>query len=287
LTSSRQGQRNLPPVTLGEHGLGDLDETSDVGSSNQGWELALGSLDVLLAGLQAVVESSLHDALELGIDLLCGPAQALAVLGHLETGNGDTTGVGSLAGSVPDGLVLLALAVSLEDIDSVLCATHVGTLSNETGTRVDERLSLLLGDLVLGSTRKSNVDLDVGPGAGAVNVLVLTIVGEVCEGLTLDLQGGDLLNVGRGEGLAFWCEDSTLGVRKGDDGGTELDGLKSSILSNVSGTGDGNGLACEGALVGVLDHVLNVLRGLLVPCLNRGWKENERKRDHNQWLQVG
>lgn len=35
-----------------------------------------------------------HDLFELLVDLLCGPREALRVLGHLEAGDGDTTTVG-------------------------------------------------------------------------------------------------------------------------------------------------------------------------------------------------
>jgi len=253
-------KHNLPPVTLGEHGLGNLDESSNVGSSNQRWEFTLLGLDVLLAGVQAVLEGSLHDALELLVDLLGGPAQALAVLGHLETRNGDTTGVGGLTRSVPDSLVLVLLAVCLEDVNGVLCATHVGTFSDEACAGADECLSLLLGDFVLGRAGKSDVNLDVGPWAGPVEVLVGAVVLEVSQGLAGNLEGGNLGDVLRGDGFAFRGEDGTLGVREGDNGGTELDGLEGGILSDVSGTGDGNSLASEGSLTGVLDHVLNVLK---------------------------
>lgn len=41
-----------------------------------------------------------HDVLELGVNLLGGPLEAGRVLGHLETGYSDTTGVGSLSGGV-------------------------------------------------------------------------------------------------------------------------------------------------------------------------------------------
>lgn len=138
-----------PPVTLVVHGSSDLAEASDVGTTDEGRELALSRGDVLLGGLEAVVEAVLHDLLELLVNLLRGPGQTLRVLGHLKTGDRDTTGVGGLSGSVPDGTALLLLAVSLEDIDSLLGATHVGALSDELAARLDEVLGLILRDLVL------------------------------------------------------------------------------------------------------------------------------------------
>lgn len=62
-----------PPVTLVVHGGSDLAETSNVGTTDERWELALGRGEVLLGGTQAVLEAVLHDALELLVDLLCGP----------------------------------------------------------------------------------------------------------------------------------------------------------------------------------------------------------------------
>lgn len=67
------GARSLPPVTLVVHGSSDLGETGNVGTSNQGWELALGWDNVLLGGVKAVLEAVLHDALELLVNLLGGP----------------------------------------------------------------------------------------------------------------------------------------------------------------------------------------------------------------------
>jgi hypothetical protein len=62
-----------PPVTLVVHGSSDLPEASDIGTTDEGWELALSRGDVLLCGVEAVLEALLHDALELLVDLLSGP----------------------------------------------------------------------------------------------------------------------------------------------------------------------------------------------------------------------
>lgn len=47
---------------------------------------------------RAYLEAFSHDVLELRVDFLGSPGETLAVLGHLETGDGDTTAVGSLCG---------------------------------------------------------------------------------------------------------------------------------------------------------------------------------------------
>ena len=249
-----------PPVTLVVHGLGDLDETSNVGAGNEGRKLALSSLDVGLGSVETVEESVLHDVLETLINLRLGPVEALAVLGHLETGNGDTTAVGGLARGVPDGLALVSLAVVLEDLDSLESAAHVGTLSDELAAGSDETLSLLLGDLVLGSARKSDVDLaNVEPGASTLDPLDVAVVLEGGKGLTGLLDSHDGVDILNGDAGLASGDEGTLGVGERDDGGTELDELEGSVLGDVAGTGEGNALASVGASAGVLEHVADVV----------------------------
>ena len=67
---------------------------------------------------------------------------------YLETADGDSTAVGGLARSVPDGRLatrrLAFDALALEDVDGLLGATHVATFSNEANTSGNECLGLLL-----------------------------------------------------------------------------------------------------------------------------------------------
>ncbi|KAI6754971.1 hypothetical protein HG531_004077 [Fusarium graminearum] len=216
-------------VTLVVHGLGNLDETSNVATSDQARKLALLGFDVLLGGLKTSDEGVLHDGLEAVVDLLLGPLDTLAVLGHLKTRNGNTTTVGGLSGGVPKSLGTILLAVGLKDINGIGSAAHVGTLSNDESTSLEEGLGLLLADLVLGSTGKSNVNLaNVDPRAGALNPGELVLVLESSQGL-------------------------------GDNGATKLDDLEGSVLGNVAGTRQSNALTLEAAAVGVLKHVINVV----------------------------
>jgi len=257
-----------PPVTVVVHGTSDLDVTRDVGTVDEGWKLSLGDVKVLLGSVEAVPEAALHDTSQLLVDLLGSPADALGVLGHLETGDSDTTAVGSLGWSVPDTVALAGSTVSLVDIDSLLGGTHVGTLSNELAASGDEILGLLLGNLVLGGRWKGNIDLsDVGPWAGTWEVCeaglegVLSIV-ELVEVLAVKLELGNQSNILLIESLlGILCDESTLGVGQGDNLGLELDTLESGVLSDVTGTGDGDTLALEGLLStgSVLNHVGNVV----------------------------
>lgn len=158
---------HLPPVTLVPHAISDLLESSNVGAHDERRQNALGALVKAVLGSDLIGggKDALHDTLELVVDLLHGPLETSRVLSHLETRDGNTTAVGGLSGSIPDG-VLAAASARLEDVDGLLCATHVGTLSDESNTGSDESLGLLLGDLVLGCARERNIGLaDESPGA--------------------------------------------------------------------------------------------------------------------------
>lgn len=184
----------------------------------------------------------------------------LAVLSHLESRDCHTTGVGSLTRGVPDGTVALLLADSLEDVDGLLGATHVGTLSDEEAVVGDQSLSLLLADLVLGSARQGNVDLaDVDPGAGTGDVLEASLVLVGSQRLASELDVGNLLNVLGGEAGIALGDESTLGVGERDNGGAELNTLEGGVLGDVAGTRDGDALASPASLAGVLQHVADVV----------------------------
>lgn len=258
--------KHLPPVTLVAHGSSSLAEASNVGASDQAGELALRSGHELLGGLEAVGEAVLHDVLELAVNLLSSPGDALAVLRHLKTRDRDTTSVGGLAGSVPDGLALLLAAVGLEGVDGLLGAAHVGALGDELAACLDKVLGLVAGDLVLGRRGEGDVDLTgVHPGALTSDVvelvLVLGALGKLGELLAADLEVGDVVDeIGRDAGLVGG-DEGTLAVGEGDDGAAKLDDLESGVLGDVAGAGDGDALALEGLLAagGVLDHVLDVV----------------------------
>ena len=251
------------------HGLSDLGEASNVGASNQGRKNTLGGGDVLLGGSETVVEAVLHDVLETGVDLLAGPVDTGGVLGHLESGDGDTTGVGGLTGGVPDGSGAgVGVTVSLEDVDGLLGGTHVGALGDELAAGGDQGLGLVAGDLVLGGRGEGDIDTagDVGPGTGTRDVLELGgeggLGGELGDLLALDLDGGDGVDLLGSERTVLTLEhEGTLGIGEGDDGTAELDDLQGSVLGDVAGSGDGDALAGEGLLAaaGVLDHVLGVV----------------------------
>jgi len=244
------------------HGIGNLDETSNVSTLDQRRKRITLLRRVLNSSGNGGVENVDHDLLEALVNLLGGPVTTLRVLGHLKTRDSDTTSVGSLTRGVPDTLGVLK-TLSLEDINSLLSGTHVRTLGNELGAVGNKSLSLLTGDLVLGSTRKSNISLDVDPRASTLEVLELggELVSKSRKLSVGDLDVSNLSNLSGGETLGSGGNESTLGVGKRDNGTTELNDLESSVLSDVTGTRDGDGLASEGllALSGVLNHLLDVV----------------------------
>lgn len=252
--------RSSPPVTLVVHGLSDLDEASNVATGNQAGQLALLGRDILLGRLETSQESVLHDILELVVDLLLSPSEALAVLRHLQTRHGDTTAVGGLSGSIPNSSLALVLPLGLEQVNGLLSTTHVGSLSNNQDTASNEGLGLSLVDLVLGRRGQRNVHLaDVNPGSSTVVILELVAVLEVRQGPSLGLERGDLVDVLRREGSAVGGDERAVGVGQRDDGGAKLDTFQSRVLRDISGAGDGDTLAGERTLAGVLEHVLDVV----------------------------
>lgn len=262
-----------PPVTLVLHGSSNLGEPSNVATSHERRQVTLDGGGVQLGGLEAVLEASGHDVLETSVDLLAGPAKTGGVLSHLQTRDGDTTGVGGLTGGVPDGgAALVGVTVGLEDVNGLLGAAHVGAFGDELAADGDQSLGLFAGDFVLGGTGEGHVDLaDVGPGAGTGDVLKLLVEliagGDGGELLALNLEGGDQVDLVGGEAtLLFGENERALAVGEGDNGTAKLDDLQGLVLSDVTGSGESNALAGEGFLAtgDVLDHVFDVLQTRIV-----------------------
>lgn len=259
-----------PPVTLVVHGLSDLDEASNVGTGDERGELALLGGDVLLSGSNTVIEGILHDSLELVVDLLGRPGETAAVLGHLETRNGDTTAVSGLSGGVPEGVGPVLGTVSLENVDGLLGGSHVGALGEDVAAVLDQVDGLLLADLVLGGAGEGDVDLaDVGPGADASDVLGPAVGLELDDGAAIRLERDDGVDIFLGEGSLAVDDDGTLGVGEGEDGGAELEALEGGVLGDVTGAGDGDALAGHGALTKVLEHEVDVVDETVASSLCR------------------
>jgi len=231
--------KHLPPIALVPHGVRNLFESSNVGAYDKGRQGILGSLvdTVLGADSMGGSEDILHDTLELVVDLLRRPLQTCRVLGHLETGNSNTTAVGSLARSVPNG-VLTTASARLEYVDGFLRAAHVGTLSNEFDTCSDEGPGLLLGDLVLRSAWERNIGLgNESPGA-LVGMPLETLALDLAQDALLELEGANLEDILLSEASLVAGDQTALRVAHTEHASTEFDDLESGVLSDVAGTGD-------------------------------------------------
>jgi hypothetical protein len=207
----------------------------------------------------------LHDLLELAINFLRGPAVSLRVLSHLETGNSNTTSVGGFTRGVEAdtlGVVgrLGGCSGCLEDVDSLLGGTHVGTLGNVSDTGHDQSLGLLARNLVLGSTGKCNIGL--GNQCPGPLTLVPFVVGSSVKGgerLSLKFEVGNLGNVLGGE-TGFGGGDQRSGrVGEGKDFTAKLDDLEGSVLGDVSGTREEDLLALPVGVVEVSKHLGDVV----------------------------
>jgi len=228
---------------VGKHGIGNLDETSDVGADD-----IVAGLSVLLGGGGGVLVDVDHDGIKLGVNLLTGPGQPQAVLGHLKSGSGDTTSVGGLSGGEKD-------ALGVEDFDGLRSARHVGTLTDGNAAGSGKSLSVNLVELVLGGARKSDVNLG-GPDAVALGVSGGDSVGgsRVLSGVLADsatlvvLQihdEGQLLTVN-----TLGVVDPTTGVGHGDRNTAQVQDLLASVLGHVSGSGKRDGGTLEGLALG-------------------------------------
>ncbi len=104
----------------------------------------------------------------------------------------------------------------LEDVNSCLVETHVGSLSDVSAASLEGGFGLVLVKLVLGSARKSDIVRgNKGPWAGTLVESEGTVgIAERLELATVVLDLGDLLNLLGGEAGSLLGDQRTLGVGK-------------------------------------------------------------------------
>ena len=217
-------------------------------------------MTVFLGGGQGVGDDFFHDGLELGVDLFEGPRQAVAVLAHLQAGDGHATGVGSLGRAVQH-------AVLLVDLDGLRGGRHVRTLDDHGHAVVHELLCGFAINLVLGGARQSDVALD-GPHALAALVVLgaRNALGVFLDAAALDfLDLLDDLDVD-----AVRVVDVAVGVGDGDDLGAQLLSLLSGVGGHVAGAGDHDGLALEGVVAQHAQGFLGVVAHAVTGGLGAG-----------------
>jgi hypothetical protein len=168
----------------------------------------------------------------------------------------------------------------LENFNCFLGTTHVAAFGDELGASLDESLSLVAGNFVLGGTGESDIQMvDVSPGSRARDVAVvffeISRSMEVDERLPLQLQLRNLSNQCGSEALVVVpSEEKPLGVRERNDDTAQFDDLESGVLRNVPTPTDGDLLSLErlGTVGGVRDHVSDVIN----ETVSRSLRTNQR-----------
>src|SRR5574344_3056208 len=228
---------------LGDHGVGDLDEAGDVRAHH-----VVALLAVLLGLLPRVVVNGLHDALELRIDFLAGPADAAGVLRHLEARGRDAAGVRGLARGVHD--------LRADELrDGARRRGHVRAFGDERAARLLEH-----------ERRVGSVELVLArAGEGAVvlrDELPRILAGRELDALALELAELAALDVFEVHHLreeilrdAVLDDDRAGAVREGDDLRAELHELLRREGGDVARARDDASLAFE-RLVALREHVL-------------------------------
>ena len=189
------------------------------------------------------MEDTHHDTLELPVHFLEGPAQALGVLAHLQSGGGHAAGVGGLAGQEVD-------AFFLEVLGGIQRGGHIGTLADGETAVGHQGLGILQQQLVLSGAGQGNIALD-GPHALAL------VVDGIGTGLGVLRQTGplDLLHFDQGGYVnAVGIVDPAGGIGAGNGLGTQLPGLLNGVGGYVAGTGDGHDLSLQ-VLAVALEHL--------------------------------
>src|SRR3954469_23141420 len=231
----------------GQHRVGDLLEAGDVG--------ALDVIDIAAAAV-AIFEAAgvdpVHDLPEQLLELLLLPGDAGRILAHLEAGDGDSAGIGGLAGRVEQ------LGV-LEDVHAREVGGHVGALGDRDAAVRDEGARTVAEQLVLGRAGKSDV-ARYAPGAlagmegRALERICIFRDSAAALGL-VGLDPVDLLLVD-----AVGIVDEALAVGQGQHLAAELDDLLGGMGGDVAGARDDRALADQVEAAG-LQHVLEEVDG--------------------------
>src|ERR671910_1074531 len=130
---------------LGDEGLGDLDEASDVCTV-----VVVAGCAVLLGGVAAPSVDIFHYLFELLVGVLEGPGLTAGVLLHLQGRDGHAAGVGGLAGAVGDAGVQ-------ESVHGIWGAGHVRPFADRHAAVLYELVGVSLFEFVLGGAGEGYV----------------------------------------------------------------------------------------------------------------------------------
>lgn len=146
-----------------DHGIRHLHEAGNIGAGDVVGEGFVGR--VFLGVGQGVRVDVGHDALQLVVHFLARPGEALAVLGHFQTGRGHAAGVGGLGRAVQDfgGQV---------GFNAFQVRGHVGAFRHQGTAVLDEGAGVFSVDFVLRGGGEGAVARNA-PGTLAFKVLRL------------------------------------------------------------------------------------------------------------------
>ena len=238
---------------MGQHGVDHFQEACDVGTGH-----IIARHAVLLGGIVQVVENIHHNALQLGVHFLKGPAEPLGVLTHFQGRGGHAACIGGFAGAEQDMMVL-------EILGGVQSGGHIGALGHGDDPVGNQSLGILQMQLVLGGAGQGNVAFHspdptalVVHGAGAG----LGILGEPGP--------ADFLHVlQQGHVDAFRIIDPAGGIGAGDDLCPQLLRLFDGVGGYVACTGHGDGLAGKRVAVAA-EHFLGQVQQTVACGLGPG-----------------
>lgn len=126
--------------TIGQHGVSNFDEASDVGTIDIVDPISVATV------VDAFLVDIVHDLLEAGVDLIVRPSKSEGVLGLFQTGNGDA----SCIGGFPRGEKNPSIEKTAHSIG---IGWHVGSFGNGFEAVGKHQLCVIVEDFVLGGAR--------------------------------------------------------------------------------------------------------------------------------------
>ncbi len=204
------------------------------------------------------MEDVYHDVLQLRVNLFEGPAQALRILGHLQSGGGNAACVGCLARAEQD-------AALLEIRRCVQGGRHVCALGHSEAAVCDQHLRVLQIQLVLGRAGEGDIAL----GAPYALALMIDAVG---AGFRILGQAGTLYLLyfdQCGNVNAVRVVNPAGGVAAGDGLCAQLPCLLNGIGRDIAGAGNGDDLALQ-ALAVAAEHLVREVQQAVAGSLSAG-----------------
>ena len=222
-------------------------------------------MTVLLRGAQGVRHDIFHDLLELGINLVEGPAQTIRVLAHLQAGNRHATGIGGLCGAVQQFRALI-------HGDGLRRAGHIRAFAHDRAAVVHQRAGGFAVDLVLCGARQRDIARN-RPHATAV---VMIFGSGHAFGVFLDTATMTELDILDDIKLdALGIVHVSARIRAGDHLRAQTLRLLNRENRDIAGTGNNHGLALEGIVAQHTQRLLRVVAQAVAGRLGAGERTAE------------